>query len=130
MVNTIPQSRIQGVGLGLKRQFMDEILSTPDFEIDFLEIAPENWLQLGGPVGRKLQMLSEQFPFTCHGLSLDLGGPHPLNEDYVRQLKDFFETHQIRYYTEHLSYCGDSGQLYDLMPIPFTEEAVFYVADR
>jgi hypothetical protein len=53
-----------------------------------------------------------------------------LDEDFLRSLKGFLDTHQARAYTEHLSYCGDHGQLYDLMPIPFTEEAVRYVAAR
>jgi uncharacterized protein (UPF0276 family) len=121
---------LQGVGLGLRRDFFDEILADPDFDIDFLEIAPENWLRFGGRQGRALRQLTERYPFACHGLSLDLGGPHPLDEAYVLELKAFFEQHHVRVYTEHLSYCGDSGHMYDLMPIPFTEEAVHYVADR
>ena len=121
---------VEGVGLGLRRSFFDEVLQTPDFAVDFMEIAPENWLHFGGKQGRQLRSLTERFPFVCHGLSLDLGGIKPLDEDYLYSLKKFFKQHEIRAYTEHLSYCGDSGHLYDLMPIPFTEEAVKYVADR
>lgn len=121
---------VEGVGLGLRRSFFDEVLQTPDFAVDFMEIAPENWLHFGGKQGRQLRTLTERFPFVCHGLSLDLGGIKPLDEDYLYSLKKFFKQHDIRAYTEHLSYCGDSGHLYDLMPIPFTEEAVKYVADR
>ena len=121
---------VEGVGLGLRRSFFDEVLQTPDFAVDFMEIAPENWLHFGGKQGRQLRSLTERFPFVCHGLSLDLGGIKPLDEDYLYSLKKFFKQHDIRAYTEHLSYCGDSGHLYDLMPIPFTEEAVKYVADR
>ena len=129
-MSSIPQNLVTGVGLGLRRDFFDEILQTPDFEIDFLEIAPENWLRFGGRMGEQLRTLSERYPFTCHGLSLDLGGPHALDEQYVKDLKEFFAFHEVRYFTEHLSYCGDSGHLYDLMPIPFTAEAVHYVAER
>ena len=121
---------VQGAGLGFRRDFFDEVLQSPDFEIDFMEIAPENWLDFGSRQGRQLRQLTERFPFTCHGLSLDLGGMQPLDENYIRALKDFFKTHDVSVYTEHLSYCGDSGHLYDLMPIPFTEEAVFYVSER
>ncbi|BCN94069.1 UPF0276 protein [Thiomicrorhabdus immobilis] len=121
---------VEGVGLGLRRKFFDEILNTPDFAVDFMEMAPENWLHFGGRQGRQLRTLTERFPFVCHGLSLDLGGIRPLDENYLYALKAFFEQHQIRAYTEHLSYCGDSGHLYDLMPIPFTEEAVHYVSQR
>ena len=121
---------VHGVGLGLRRVFFDELLSSPDLEIDFMELAPENWLNFGGRQGRQLRALTERLPFVCHGLSLDLGGIQPLDETYIRSLKKFFNEHDIHAYTEHLSYCGDSGHLYDLMPIPFTEEAVYYVADR
>lgn len=121
---------VQGVGLGLRRDFFDEVLKGPDLPIDFMEIAPENWLHFGGRQGRELRSLTERYPFLCHGLSLDLGGVRPLDENYLRELKQFFDFHEIRAYTEHLSYCGDSGHLYDLMPIPFTEEAVHYVAER
>lgn len=121
---------VEGVGLGLRRDFFDELLASPDLEIDFIELAPENWLRFGGRQGRQLRVLTERLPSVCHGLSLDLGGIQPLNETYIHSLKKFFNEHDIRAYTEHLSYCGDSGHLYDLMPIPFTEEAVFYLADR
>ena len=121
---------IQGVGLGLRRDFFDEVSQTKNLAFDFMEIAPENWLHLGGRYGKNLRSLTERIPFVCHGLSLDLGGIKPLDIDYLKDLKQFFSQHDIRVYTEHLSYCGDSGHLYDLMPIPFTEEAVFYVADR
>jgi len=121
---------VEGVGLGLRRDFFDEVVATPDFPVDFMEIAPENWLHFGGKQGRQLRSLTERIPFVCHGLSLDLGGIKPLDESYLKSLKTFFDFHDIRAYTEHLSYCGDSGHLYDLMPIPFTEEAVTYVADR
>lgn len=121
---------VEGVGLGLRRDFFDELLATPDLQIDFMELAPENWLRFGGRQGRQLRTLTERLPFVCHGLSLDLGGIQPLDETYIQSLKKFFNEHDIRAYTEHLSYCGDSGHLYDLMPIPFTEEAVFYVAER
>jgi hypothetical protein len=69
-------------------------------------------------------------PIVCHGLSLNLGGPAPLDEAFLHRLRQFLDTHNIRCYSEHLSYCADDGHLYDLMPIPFTEEAVHYVAGR
>lgn len=123
--------QIEGVGLGLRRDFIDEVLlAEQPLAVDFFEVAPENWVKLGGAYGKKLRTLTEQYPFVCHGLSLNLGGFSPLDVDYIKQLKAFFKTHQVRYFTEHLSYCGDQGHLYDLMPIPFTEEAVHHVAER
>lgn len=98
--------------------------------IDFMEVAPENWIGVGGRRGKALRAFTERFPFVCHGLSLSLGGPAPLDETLLRRIRDFLEAHDIRCYTEHLSYCSDAGQLYDLMPIPFTAEAVGWVSER
>lgn len=95
-----------------------------------MEVAPENWMSAGGSLGRKFRWFTERYPFVCHGLSLSLGGPAPLDEHFLQRLKRFLDAHDIRCYTEHLSYCGDDGHLYDLMPIPFTGEAVRYTADR
>jgi uncharacterized protein (UPF0276 family) len=109
---------------------MDEALALPEGQVDFWEVAPENWMGVGGSYGHKFRQLTERYPFVCHGLSLSIGGPDPLDEAFLLQLKGFLETHQIEVYTEHLSYCAAGGHLYDLMPIPFTEEAVDYVAAR
>ena len=122
---------VQGSGLGLRRAFLDAMAGvTAPAELDFMEVAPENWMRLGGALGRKFRSLTERMPFVCHGLSLSIGGPAPLDEDFLRELRIFLDTHGIRYYTEHLSYCSDDGHLYDLMPIPFTEEAVRHVVKR
>jgi uncharacterized protein (UPF0276 family) len=99
-------------------------------EVDFMEVAPENWLGAGGQLGRKFRWFTERYPFICHGLSLSLGGPSPLDEHFLQRLKRFLDDHEIRAYSEHLSYCGDDGHLYDLMPIPFTGDAVSHTAGR
>ena len=98
--------------------------------VNFMEVAPENWIGLGGKLRRSFRQFTDRFPFVCHGLSLSLGGPAPLDETFIRRVRRFLDEHQFRFYTEHLSYCSDEGHLYDLMPIPFTEEAVHYVAER
>ncbi|MBP1150451.1 DUF692 domain-containing protein [Methylocaldum sp. RMAD-M] len=121
---------IQGAGLGLRRAFIGPLTEHPPESVDFYEIAPENWMRIGGKLGKQLRTLTERFPFVCHGLSLSLGGPAPLDEEFLTELKTFLDRHHIRLYSEHLSYCGDDGHLYDLMPIPFTEEAVKYTAER
>lgn len=126
----VGHSPIKGTGLGLRRDFLDEFIYYNSDEIDFLEVAPDNWVQLGGVLQSKLACLSERYPLVCHGLSLDIGGPRPLDQNYLKQLKSFFKRHNVHAFTEHLSYCGDQGHLYDLLPIPFTEEAVHYVAAR
>jgi len=95
-----------------------------------MEVAPENWINVGGRYGVALKEYSEKFPFVIHGLSLSIGSPAPLDWDLLRAIKAFMTEHNIRCYSEHLSYCSDTGHLYDLMPIPFTEQAVDYVAER
>jgi len=124
------QYPVHGAGLGLRRPLADKLMADPPTDVDFMEVAPENWIHVGGKLGKKLRFFTERYPFLIHGLSLSIGAPSPLNEQLVRDIKEFMAEHKIRMYSEHLSYCGDDGQLYDLMPIPFTEEAVHYVAAR
>lgn len=121
---------VQGAGLGLRRSFINELAKQDAPAIDFMEVAPENWMEMGGAFGRQFAAMAERYPILCHGLSLSIGSPAPLDEHFLQRLKTFFDTHNIRCYSEHLSYCSDDGHLYDLMPIPFTEEAVHYVAGR
>jgi len=120
---------VQGAGLGLRRAFIGPLAEHPP-AMDFYEVAPENWMGIGGKLGKQFRALTETQTFVCHGLSLSLGGPAPLDESFLRNLKSFLDTHGIRLYSEHLSSSGDDGHLYDLMPIPFTDEAVRYTAAR
>ncbi|MCE7913724.1 MAG: DUF692 domain-containing protein [Nitrosomonas sp. PRO4] len=124
------QYSVHGAGLGLRKAFMREFTDQTGEHINFWEIAPENWMNVGGYYGNQFRALTEKFTFICHGLSLSIGGPAPLDQAFLQRLKRFLEEHRIRYYSEHLSYCSDDGHLYDLLPIPFTEQAVRYVADR
>jgi len=124
------QNLVHGAGLGLRRSFLDEALASPLKGVDFYEVAPENWMTLGGKLGKQFKMMTERHPFICHGLSLSIGSTDPLDEDFVKNLKSFMREHKIKFYSEHLSYCSNDGHLYDLMPIPFTEEAVHHVAQR
>ncbi len=130
MPETTEQYPVTGAGLGLRRGLIDKLMADPPAEIDFMEVAPENWIRVGGKLGRKFRFFTERYPFLIHGLSLSIGSPAPLNEALLHDVRDFMDEHGIRFYSEHLSFCGDDGQLYDLMPIPFTEEAVHWVAGR
>ncbi len=125
---------IHGAGLGLRRALLGPLQDTSANEhgaaIDFFEMAPENWIGVGGQLGRALRALTERHPFVCHGLSLSLGGQDPLDETLLAKIRRLLDAHGIAVYSEHLSYCADGGHLYDLMPIPFTDEAVHHVAGR
>ncbi|MGQ0698502.1 MAG: HvfB family MNIO-type RiPP peptide maturase [Panacagrimonas sp.] len=123
-------AKLSGAGLGLRRELQEPLAEARAGDIGFLEIAPENWIGRGGTTAKTLRSFTERFPFVTHGLSLSIGSPAPLDEDFVLSLKKFLDVHGIADYTEHLTYCSDDGHLYDLMPIPFTEEAVEYVAAR
>lgn len=121
---------LRGSGLGLKRAFMGPLTESPSPLIDFFEVAPENWIKVGGKWGRQFREMAERFPMIGHGLSLSIGGPLPLDQTFLKDLKRFLADHRFALYSEHLSYCSDDGHLYDLMPIPFTTDAVHYVANR
>ncbi|MDB9843391.1 DUF692 domain-containing protein [Porticoccaceae bacterium] len=121
---------VTGVGLGLRRALLGPLSSITTDQIQFMEVAPENWINVGGRYGKVFREYTEKFPFVLHGLSLSIGSPLPLDWELLKNIKAFMAEHSIRCYTEHLSYCSDTGHLYDLMPIPFTLQAVDYVADR
>jgi uncharacterized protein (UPF0276 family) len=122
--------RLIGAGLGFRRDLIPALKSGVPEAIDFFELAPENWIDMGGRHALDLRQFTERHTFVCHGLSLSLGGMTPLDEVLLRKIKAFMALHQMPLYTEHLSYCSDHGHLYDLMPIPATWEAVKYVAER
>ncbi len=124
----------QGAGLGFRREITPELeremAEHGNQRINFFEIAPENWLHLGGRYKKQLRQFTEQYPFVCHGLSLSIGSCAALDIEHLKRIKKFLNEHQISLYTEHLSWCSDDGHLYDLLPIPCTEEAVHWVAAR
>ena len=121
---------LHGAGLGLRRELLPDLSAGVPGAIDFLEVAPENWMGMGGGRRRTLSAIAEQRPLVAHGLSLSLGGPAPLDTGFLEQVKLFLDEYGIGLFTEHLAWCGDSGHLYDLLPLPFTGEAVRHVAGR
>jgi uncharacterized protein (UPF0276 family) len=128
--NLMMNKQLSGVGLGLRREMLDELLPDIPSSVDFWEVAPENWIPLGGKYQKNLNQFTSDCNFVSHGLSLSIGSPEPLDINFVKNVKAFLDRHQILYYSEHLSYCSAQGHLYDLMPIPFTEDAVKHVVDR
>ncbi|MFJ4457775.1 DUF692 domain-containing protein [Pseudomonas sp. NPDC089392] len=121
---------LQGAGLGLRRSMLPELLNMDTGAVDFLECAPDNWIGVGGSYGENLARLAERFPLSCHGLSLSLGGPEPLDHVFLKRIRAFLDRHAVPLFSEHLSYCSDDGHLYDLIPMPFTDEAVRHTAGR
>ncbi len=119
-----------GAGLGLRRALLGPMLCMDQGAVDFLEVAPENWIGVGGRFGKQFRRMAERYPVVLHGLSLDIGGPDPLDTDLVASVRQLMGDINVPLYSEHLTYCAAEGHLYDLLPIPFTQEAVAYVAGR
>ncbi len=130
MSRTHADHAVTQAGLGLRRALLGELEASTDDTCDFLELAPENWIGVGGRLGEQLQALGQRFPLSCHGLSLSIGGTRPLDEAFLARLRRFLDQHAIALYSDHLSYCSDDGQLYDLLPIPFSDAAVRHVGAR
>ncbi len=124
------KTSFQGAGLGLRRALLGPLSDMPRESVDFMEVAPENWIAVGGRWGRQFRELAERYTISLHGLSLNIGGIEPIDRELVAAIGEFMDEHACPIYTEHLTYCADDGHLYDLMPIPFTEEAVRHVAGR
>jgi len=120
----------RGAGLGMRRALLGPLQSMEQSAVDFMEVAPENWIGVGGRFGRQFRMLAERYPLVFHGLSLDIGGPDPIDTGLVGSVRKLMDEVGSPLYSEHLTYCAAEGHLYDLLPIPFTEEAVHYVAAR
>lgn len=122
---------VHGAGLGFRRELIGPMLDgvVPGV-VDFFELAPENWAGMGGRSARELRAFTERFPFVCHGLSLSLGGPAPLDEALLQRIRRFMDEHGMALYTEHLSWCADDSHLYELLPIPLTEAAVRWTSER
>lgn len=121
----------EAAGLGLRRALLADLRALPAGRVDFVEAAPENWIGVGGTLGDAFETVAARMPVVLHGLSLSLGGPAPLDETFLARVRQFMDTHRCPLYSEHLSACGDArGHLYDLMPLPFSEEAVAHVVAR
>lgn len=125
-----PGAARPGAGLGLRRALLDPLIASEPAAVDLLELAPENWIGVGGGTARQLRELAERAPLFAHGLSLSLGGPAPLDRDLIAQIDTFLFEHGIAHYSEHLSWCADDAHLYELLPLPFSDEAVRWVAAR
>jgi len=123
-------SALTGTGLGLRRAHLGPFLSEVPASIDFLEVAPENWIRVGGRLRDAFETIAPQRPLACHGLSLNLGGLDPIDEPFVREVGRFLDDHDVVEYGDHLSFSGHEGHMYELLPIPFMRTAVTRVADR
>lgn len=127
--------RVEGVGLGLRWEFIDELLDRTRAgaapPIDFLEISPENYLGRGGRHPEALAELSGTYPLVTHGLTMSIGGVDPLDDAYLRDLAAFVRRVGSPWHSDHLCFGSVDGRaLHDLLPVPFKAASVPRIADR
>lgn len=119
------------VGLGFRKDFASEFLESNIIKPDFIEVAPENWVGIGGYWKKQLHKALEQYPLYTHGLSLSIGSPDELDVAWLKKVKAFLDETGAKVYSEHLSFSScNNAHLYDLLPIPFTHDAVKHVAKK
>lgn len=119
------------VGIGFRKDFAATLLQSPSFKPAFIEVAPENWIGVGGYWKKMFREALEKYPLFTHGLSLSVGSPDELDLSFLQKVKAFLQETNARIYSEHLSYSKcDNAHLYDLLPIPFTQDAVRHVSKR
>jgi uncharacterized protein len=119
------------VGIGYRKDFSKEFLHSKVLQPDFVEVAPENWIGIGGYWKQQFKKILDKYPLFCHGLSLSVGSPEKIDVDFVKQVKQFLDETQAVFYSEHLTFSKvDNAHLYDLLPIPFTEEAIKNVVEN
>jgi len=123
--------RNKHVGVGFRKDFAEEFLAGKDLAPAFLEVAPENWMGIGGYWKKIFNKVAEQYPIYSHGLSLSIGSPEELDWEFLKKVKNFLHEYNIKIYSEHLSYSKcDNAHLYDLLPIPFRMDAVKHISER
>ncbi len=122
---------INNIGIGLRRGFAQEMLDGDLLQPHFIELAPENWMGLGGFFKKQIKEAAEKYPITAHGLSLSIGSPEELDWNFLREIKSFLNEYHVQVYSEHLSYTkAANAHLYDLLPIPFREDSVKHIVKR
>jgi uncharacterized protein (UPF0276 family) len=126
-----PLKMYRMVGIGYRKDFAEAFLQSNALAPSFIEVAPENWIGVGGFWKKQFQQALEKYPLFTHGLSLSIGSPDALDIDFLKKVKTFLTETNARTYSEHLSYSKcDNAHLYDLLPIPFTNDAVKHVSQR
>jgi uncharacterized protein (UPF0276 family) len=123
---------ITNTGLGLRQEMLlnEDFLTLNNEDFNFIEIAPENWINIGGELKEKFNSFSKNFDMTLHGLSLSIASYDPLDMKLLNDIKKFVKEYNINLYSEHLSFCSNNGHLYDLMPVPFNAEAIKHISNR
>jgi uncharacterized protein (UPF0276 family) len=119
-----------GFGLGLRTQHYSYILEHQP-EVDWFEAITEDYLVPGGKPHYYLNRIREHYPLVMHGVSLSIGSCDPLNWEYLQKVKNLADKIQPAWISDHLCWTGVDGlNMHDLLPLPYTEEALKHVVDR
>lgn len=119
-----------GFGLGLRVEHFAEVLANPP-AVDWFEITSENFMVAGGKPRHHLEFVRERYPLAMHGVSLSIGSADPLDMDYLRGLKQLMRAIEPAWVSDHLCWTGVDGiNSHDLLPLPYTEEAIAHVSSR
>jgi uncharacterized protein (UPF0276 family) len=122
--------KLDGFGLGLRTPHYDAMLNEPH-AIDWLEVITENYLIPGGKALDYLERVRERFPVVMHGVSLSIGSTDPVDVDYLAAVRALAERIEPHWISDHLCWTGIDGRnLHDLLPLPYTEEALDLVVSR
>jgi len=123
---------IKGCGLGLRSEFLDDIhFDEKSFSPSWWEVTPENWIDMPVWYREKFEQIAQNTPFVAHGVSLSLGSNTKPKKKYLQQLKNFLDTYDIKYYSEHISYSSYDGiQAHELLPVPLTKKMVRSISDN
>jgi len=119
-----------GIGLGLRRELATQTFAS-SASIDWLELVPENYMNLGGHARSRLDEAKSKFPLVTHGVNLSIGSTDPLNVDYLRSLSNLLDYIDAPWWSDHLCFTSvDGAYMHDLLPLPLSSEAAVHVAKR
>jgi uncharacterized protein (UPF0276 family) len=119
-----------GLGLGLRNQHFEEILSRRP-AVDWFEAISENFMDSGGRPRAVIRAIAERYPLALHGVSLSIGSTDPLDSDYLGRLKRLADEIRPAWISDHLCWTGVGGlNSHDLLPMPLTEESLAHVTER
>lgn len=124
-------NEIVGAGIGLRLPHVQQVLASKQNLAPWFELLVDNWLVDGGLNKAMLSELSERYPLVLHGVGLSLGGMTPLDWDYLKQIRQLKLDTRAVWYSEHASFSGNAHlKVPDLLPLPYTQEAVTHLAGR
>ena len=119
-----------GFGLGLRHEHYEEIVAAPG-QVSWFEALSENYMVAGGMPLHWLDSFRRDYPIALHGVSMSIGSIDPLDQNYLGELKQLIDRIEPLWVSDHLCFTGLRGiNLHDLLPLPYTEEALDHVAER